>query len=127
MFLKEQTFWYNKLLKDMKFSKFSDIPLGDKKPLNSRFEVSWSAIYRSDYKSVISIEEILRKYAIAGPIMVNPKSCVICRTYNNVQTYCIKLFKNKSLKYLMISNEHKTIFLCKKHYLLACRESFKSV
>lgn len=118
-------------LKGLKFSKFSETPLGDKMPLNAKFEVSWPIIYKSNYISVMNIEEILRKYTIAGPIMITQKPCTVCGTYNDVQIHHIKPLrniKNKSLKRLIISKAgRKIIFLCRKHHLLAHRGSFKPV
>jgi len=119
-------------IEGLKYSNFSEIPIGDKRSLNPAFDVSWPIVYKSaQFEMVANIEEILRKHTIAGPIMVTKIPCIVCGTFEDVQIHHVKPLrniKNKSLKQLIISKaERKVVYLCRKHHLVAHKGSFKPV
>jgi group II intron reverse transcriptase/maturase len=112
------------------YSHYKDIAQAIKAPLDPNFQATWEEIYKgANQKAISTIEDILRKNTIAGPITTRGDRCSNCGATEELNMHHIKGLKdvqNKSkLSQIKSKSARKTVILCRDCHIKAHGGSFK--
>jgi len=112
------------------YSHYKDIAIAVKAPLDPNFQATWEEIYKGrNDKAISTIEDILRKNTISGPISTHGDRCSKCGANEDLNVHHIKGLKdiqNKpQLSQIKSKSARKTIILCRDCHIKAQGGSFK--